>query len=89
MKDLMFNGIIFDDWCEYEEGENGRTCLTYWAEMCESCAAKYHAKISKYLDDGSTARAICSVKACNNSGEDAEKHYYIDFPKKEITFVEA
>jgi len=88
MKNLKFKGIIFDDWCEYETGSAGRTCLTHWAEICESCAAKYYNKVSAYLDDGNTARACCSVMGCANSGEDAEKHYYIDFPNKEITFVE-
>lgn len=88
MKNLVYKGIVFDDWCQYDTGEKGRTCLTHWAEICESCARKYRDKIKSRIDDGKCASGICGVKGCNNHGVDADIHYYIDFEGKEITFEE-
>lgn len=81
MKVINYKGIIFDD---YEEDEYG-----IWAEMCHECAEEHHNLVSKELDDGGTARGVCSVKGCFNSGESDEKmHYYIDFDPELVKYEE-
>lgn len=85
MKNLVYKGIVFDDWTR---GDPESPYDPYWSEICESCAQKYRDKIEGRIDDGKCASGICGVKGCNNHGADADSHYYIDFEDKEITFEE-
>lgn len=82
MKELVYKGIVFDDYAKNEDG-------TYWAEMCVECAEKYRDILTDELDDGGTARGCCSVKGCLNSGDANEKlHFYIDFKPEFVSFRE-
>ena len=81
VKLLSYKGILFDDYAENEDG-------TFWAEMCHEHASKFADKIANELDDGGTARGICSVCGCCNSGDDEVLHYYIDFDPKHVEFQE-
>ena len=79
---LVYKGIVFDDYTQNEDG-------TYWAEVCEECAKKFHSLLDVELDEGGTACGCCSVNGCTNSGEsDSVLHYYIDFKNEEVTFRE-
>lgn len=82
MKLLKYKGIIFDEFVENEDGH-------YWAEICVECVEKYYDLIIDDIDDGGTARGVCSVKGCWNSGDSCEvMHYYIDFKPEYIEWVE-
>lgn len=81
MKELVYKGIVFDDYTKNEDG-------TYWAEMCVECASKYGDIITDELDDGGTARCCCSVKGCYNNGDDEKLHFYIDFKPEFVSFRE-
>ena len=81
MKNLIYKGIIFD---EYTKDPDGGV----WAEICESCAEKYKDKIANNIDDGGVACGCCSVKGCANDGKAQDKkHYYIDFPPQQIHYT--
>lgn len=84
-KYLYYNGIIFDEWAEGDDGEGNDT---YWANICPNCAAaaKCTTQLDNVIDFQSNSAAACSVKGCNYSGEknDIGTHY-IDFDPK---FVE-
>lgn len=82
MKLLNYKGLIFDD---FEQNEDG----SYWAEICEECVEKHWEKIKDDIDDGGTALGCCSLKGCENMGEDEmTSHYYIDFKTEYVSFEE-
>lgn len=81
-KVLLYKGIRFDD---YERNEDG----TFWAEMCHGHAVEFSDKIANELDEGCTARGICSVCGCDRSGDGEDGlHYYIDFDPAYVEFLE-
>ena len=80
MKELIYKGIVFDDYVErYDDG-------SYWAVMCSSCASKHFNLVKDNLDPA--GEGICSVKGCHNIGEDADDHFYIDFEDEFVSFQE-
>lgn len=81
MKKLNYKGLVFDDFAQDDDGN-------IWAEICQNCVKKHRHLISDVIDDGGTASACCSVEGCFNNGYNSEKHYYIDFNLKFVTFFE-
>ena len=62
MKQLLYKGIVFDDWGTDSDGHR-------WTEICPQCIKKYQEIITNELDDSHNALGICSVLGCDNSAD--------------------
>lgn len=71
-ENLIYNGIVFDDFADGDDG--------LWSQICDSCISE-HQIDDALLDDVSSG--MCGVKGCGYGST-----HYIDFPHHTESEVE-